>query len=155
MKEENTTNNKQSTKSTTSYMLRRAIFMCLVFFIRLKRAVTYDLSSAWWKLGVAVVVGAISTFLFSISSGLLWFIFLMYLLYDWDNRYLGAIAILCLISCPLLLALNRETSQAMAESMAVYAFFFLVMTVTLQLVDLKRHPTDDQDSTNSHEETTE
>jgi hypothetical protein len=70
-----------------------------------------------------------------IVSGFLWMLFLMFLIYRWDNRILGATAILLLVTCPLLLSVGLEP---WAELMAVYAFFFLVMTITLQLVDLKR-----------------
>lgn len=70
-----------------------------------------------------------------IVSALLWMIFLMFLVYRWDNRILGAAAIVLLVACPILLSVGLEP---WAELIAVYAFFFLVMTVTLQLVELKR-----------------
>ena len=96
-----------------------------------------ELLGAKWKLLVSLAVAGGTLYLFDLSSALLWFAFVLFLLYDFDNRFLGAVAILCLTACPVLLALYMDD---VAEQVAVYAFFFLVMTVVLQLVDLKRHP---------------
>ena len=117
-----------------------------VFLIRTKRALWHDISRAWWKAVVVLAVAGGAFYLYDLSSACLWFVFTAFLLYGWDNRYLGAAAILCLTACPMLLALDSSLwwptidFEAAAESVAVYAFFFLVMTVVLQLVDLKRHP---------------
>ncbi len=137
---------KERTKKSF-YTLRKIIFMMLVFCIRLWRALKYDVGSSPWKLLIAFAIGLISAFIFSLSSGLLWFIFLFFLLYDYDSRYLGAVAILFLTACPVLLALGTEHGQEWAEASAIYAFFFLVMTVAIQVVDLKRHKDESQGDT--------
>lgn len=89
------------------------------------------------KMGMlAFVLASLFLWLFGISAGLLWFLFLMFLFYDWDNRIIGVLALISLASCPFLLQLKQDV---IAEQMAVYAYFFLVMTVVLQIVEYKRH----------------
>lgn len=86
---------------------------------------------------VALVVGIGMAVWLSPRAGALWFFFVLFLLYEWENRVFGVCALLCLAACPLLLAIKRD---ALAEVVAVYAYFFLVMTVALQLIEFKRHP---------------
>jgi hypothetical protein len=72
--------------------------------------------------------------LWGLSSAILWLLFLTFLAYGWENRIIAALALLSLIVCPILLTFKKEV---LAEQMAVYAFFFLVMTVILQIIDYK------------------
>jgi len=90
------------------------------------------------KRGVlALVLAGLFFWWFNISAGLLWFLFLMFLFYGWENRIIAVLALISLASCPILLYFKQD---AFAETMAVYAYFFLVMTVVLQIVEYKRHP---------------
>lgn len=66
-----------------------------------------------------------------------WGVFLIFALYELDNRYVGGAAIACLIACPIYLSVKQD---AIAEQFAVFAFFFLVITVALQVIELVRHP---------------
>lgn len=68
---------------------------------------------------------------------ILWMLFFSFLLYDWENRIIAGLALVFLASCPFLLIYKKE---ALAEIMAIYAYYFLVMAVVLQIVELKRHP---------------
>lgn len=86
---------------------------------------------------ILVIVSIICGVLWGLSAGLLWFLFLSFTLYDWENRVIGVMALICLASCPFLLSFKQE---ALAEQMAVYTYFFLVMTVILQTLEYKRHP---------------
>lgn len=52
-----------------------------------------------------------------------------------ESRIAAGIALLFLISCPLLLILKKE---AMAETMAIYAYYFLVITVLTQIGEYLR-----------------
>jgi hypothetical protein len=91
---------------------------------------------AWrWPMIPILIVFLVAAWYVDIVSAFLWLIFLMFLVYRWESRILGAIAIILLVVCPILLSIGQEP---WAELIAVYAFFFLVMTVTLQIVDLKR-----------------
>ena len=63
--------------------------------------------------------------------------FVCFLLYQWDSRIVATGAIVSLAACPVLLIAKQ---QSIAEQMAVYAYYFLVMTVALQIVEYKRHP---------------
>lgn len=86
---------------------------------------------------ILVIISIVCGIFWGISAGLLWFLFLAFALYDWDNRVIGVMALISLASCPFLLSVKQD---ALAETMAVYAYFFLVMTVVLQIIEYKRHP---------------
>lgn len=64
-------------------------------------------------------------------------LFITFAIYDWESRVLATGALVSLASCPVLLILKQDT---FAEQMAVYAYYFLVMTVVLQIIEFKRHP---------------
>lgn len=86
---------------------------------------------------IALLVGIGMGLWLGPRAGILWFLFVLFLVYEWENRVFGIAALLCLAACPVLLSLKLDDR---AEQVAVYAYFFLVMTVALQLVELKRHP---------------
>ncbi len=98
---------------------------------------TKDIAKRPWLLGIAVAVGIGMGIWLGLRAGILWFVFLSFAFYDWENRIIGVVAILCLASCPVLLQLKLDDR---AEMMAVYAYFFLAMTVGLQLIEFKRFP---------------
>lgn len=90
-------------------------------------------------LGILLVVSSVLFFIWntSVMSTLLFVAFFSFLFFQWENRVFAVFALFCLASCPILLSLKQD---AMAEIMAQYAYFFLVMTVVLQIVEYKRHP---------------
>ena len=59
------------------------------------------------------------------------------MLYQWDSRLVAGGALISLISSLILLVAKQD---ALAEQMAVYAFYLLAMTVVLQIIEFKRHP---------------
>ena len=89
------------------------------------------------KVIVLVDVGFFILTLFGSEAMVFWTVFLSFLLFGWDSRFAGALAILALTACPILLSLDF---QADAEQVAVYAYYLLVMTVVLQIIEFKRHP---------------
>jgi len=84
-----------------------------------------------------VVIGIALMLIWSFSYESIFFvtIFLVFLLYAWDSRILAGGAILALGACPPLLLFDLQTN---AEHMAAYAYYFLAMTVLLQVVELWR-----------------
>ncbi|KKQ14977.1 MAG: hypothetical protein US25_C0015G0010, partial [Candidatus Moranbacteria bacterium GW2011_GWE1_36_7] len=92
---------------------------------------------------LALVVTAY--FAWGCSASLNWLLFLTFLFYGWENRIVAILALISLATCPFLLAFKKDT---LAETMAVSAYFFLVMTVVLQMVEFKRE--ERNDLTNSH-----
>ncbi len=86
---------------------------------------------AVWALLIAGIFG----WQFGLVAGANWLIFLLFLFYGWDSRVVAGGALLYLASCPFLLSFKQD---AWAEAMAVQAYFFLVMTVTLQMVEYRR-----------------
>jgi len=112
------------------------------YFIYIIQKVREALTRAWndlkskKKRGVfAIILSAVAFYFWGLSSALLWLLFLLFLFYAWENRIIAAAALLCLVSCPILLHFKKDV---WAETMAVYAYFFLVMTVVLQLVEYKK-----------------
>ncbi len=101
------------------------------------KRVKTDVSIKWVRGIILLVTSLTIGYFVSINAGLLWFLFLAFAFYDWDNRIIGVMALISLASCPFLLQFKKDAS---AEQMAVYAFFFLTMVVTLQLIEYKRHP---------------
>jgi hypothetical protein len=75
------------------------------------------------------------------ETSFFWTLFSAFLLFEWDSRIVGSFAILALTACPILLSLEY---QADAEQMAVYAYYFLVMTVVLQIIEFKRSSSSEQ-----------
>ncbi|MBU4481717.1 hypothetical protein KKH59_05435 [Patescibacteria group bacterium] len=61
---------------------------------------------------------------FILAYGLISVLFIM------ESRLAAGIALLFLISCPILLILKKE---GMAETLAIYAYYFLVITVLTQI----------------------
>lgn len=53
------------------------------------------------------------------------------------SRITAGIALVFLISCPVLLILKKENT---AKRMAIYAYLFLVITTVLRIVEYKKHP---------------
>ena len=92
-----------------------------------------------WKMTIKGIVVALASvaigWWFGVSAGLLWFLFLIFLVYAWDSRVIGVLALLALAACPVLQILKKDDLK---ETAAVYAFFFLTMTVGLEIADLVR-----------------
>jgi hypothetical protein len=107
------------------------------FCIKLFKLIKKDiLSKKKWGIALIIVSIFIGMYL-NLSAGLLWFLFLIFALYGWESRIICVMALLCLATCPFLLHFKKDI---LAEQVAVYAFFFLVMTVVLQIIEYKRHP---------------
>lgn len=94
------------------------------------------LNKKYWSVVIALV-SIVAGVYWGVSAGILWYLFFSFALYDWDNRIIGVFALVSLASCPFLLQFKQDV---LAEQMAVYAFFFLSMTVGLQLIEFKRFP---------------
>lgn len=62
-------------------------------------------------------------------------IFLLFLIYKWENKILFGSAIFFVVCCPILLNFNAKTA---AEQIAIGAYYFLAMGIVLQLVEYIR-----------------
>jgi len=103
------------------------------------RRVLADIKTKWKSGVLSLLIAGLFFWWYDISAGLLWLLFLLFLVYEWENRIIGVFALIALATCPFLLSFNQN---ALAEQMAVYAYYFLVMTVALQIVEYKRHPSE-------------
>lgn len=100
----------------------------------IKKVQKYMTAAVIGKTLILLVLG-FGIFAFLGTAAIFWSIFFAFLFFRWDNRILGALAILALTTCPILLSLELN---AYAEEMAAYAYYFLVMTVVLQIIEFKR-----------------
>ncbi len=96
----------------------------------------------WLKLGFLALLAVVLLFVVGFEGAFFWVLFASFILFTIDSKYTGQAALLCLIVTPILLALGKT---AQAEQVAVYAFFLLVITVAVQMVDLKRNHTEVED----------
>ena len=87
------------------------------------------------KLILIILISFVFGFWFGPRAGMLWLFFLLFLVYAWDSRIVGTVAVISLVSCPFLLVFHKDSAS---EVMAQYAYFFLVMTVILQIAEYKR-----------------
>ena len=95
--------------------------------------------AASWRTWAKVMVIAILLIVASLKGvGAFNFLILFYalisVLFILDSRWSAAAAVLLLASCPVLLILKRE---GWAESAAIYAYYFLVITVVTQVRELR------------------
>jgi len=97
--------------------------------------VVNDIKAKKYRGILALILAGFFFWQYNLSAGLLWLLFLLFLFYAWENRIISVMALISLASCPILLSLKKD---ALAEQMAVYAYFFLVMTVFLQIIEYRR-----------------
>ena len=86
---------------------------------------------------LVVLLVFIILFLFS-GNGLVTVLFgsmLAVLVFKWESRIFFGIALIFLISCPILLLANNEIR---AENMAVYVYYLLVAGVFVQMIEYMR-----------------
>lgn len=117
-------------------------YFVLVFFINsefLQRGIARGFDDARRDVLSLALLGILFTLLviweFKAESIFFLLAFVAFLLYQWDSRVLAAGALLSLAACPFLLIAGEDS---LAEQMAVWAYYFLVMTVVLQIVEFKR-----------------
>ena len=106
------------------------------FFLKIFRKVKEDIKTKETQSSVLLLAFTAIWIFLGLNAALLWLLFLAFAFYDWDNRVVGVLAVFTLMTCPILLQFKQD---AYAETMAVYAYFFLVMTVALQIIEYKRH----------------
>lgn len=89
------------------------------------------------KLKISVIIAILAFALFK-SIGVLDFLVLAYalisVLFVIESRLAAGAALILLASCPLFLILKKDT---FAETAAVYAYYFLMITVLTQIRELK------------------
>ena len=105
-----------------------------IFLANIFKNVLVDIKNKKWQGLIVVFFTIVAFFLWGLSSTILWLLFLAFLVYGWENRIIAVLALFSLAVCPILLTFKKES---LAEQMAVYAFFFLVMTVILQIIDYR------------------
>ena len=108
--------------------------IAFIFLSKIFKNILSDFKYKKWRGLITLAVSVAAYFLWGLSSAILWLLFLAFLVYGWENRIIAACALICLVGCPFLLASKAE---ALTEQVTVYAYFFLVMTVILQIIDYR------------------
>lgn len=92
------------------------------------------------KIAISIVFLALILYIgmakydFSLAGGLILTYFLLSLIWKLDSRISGALALFFLVCCPILLYFKNDV---LAETFAVYAFYFLTITVFGLILDLR------------------
>lgn len=107
------------------------------FFSRgIKRGIA-DIRENPLRLILVVIISALLLIWnFSVEATIFISALFAFLLYEWDSRVFAGAALISLASCVALLMLGDDVG---AEQMAIYAYYFLVITVVLQIIEYKRH----------------
>lgn len=105
--------------------------------IRLWLSIKNDIYTRRIQGAIIIASSVLLWIFFGLEVGFLWFIFIIFALYDWDSRVIGAVALFLLAMCPFLLTFNKNS---LSELVAMYAYIFLGMTAVLQIIEYSRHP---------------
>lgn len=109
------------------------LFALLFFYFRkASLRVAVDVVNKKWRGLFVLVVSIVIYFFGGLSAALMWLLFLLFLVYEWDNRIIAFLAIVSLATCPFLIYFKKDD---WAEMIAIYAYYFLIMTVVLQIVE--------------------
>jgi len=133
---------KQASRSTLSFL---GIFYRFIFYLirgvfyrigRLAKKVYFFLTKKLTKKNVfkILVIALVLAFVFYKNTGVLDSVVIFYALtavfFLLDSRISAGIALILIALCPIALVLKKD---GLAESGAVYAFYFLVITVVSQI----------------------
>lgn len=102
---------------------------------------TWFKAKKWWIL-ILAIVGMFIIWQLGIMWGLLWLVFLSFSIFEWDSWIIAFLALIFLVSCLFLTIYKKDL---LAEQAAIYAFYFLVMTVVLQIVEYVGRPKNTKD----------
>jgi len=136
---------KLGVKSSFKLCCRQGRKVCGIFFIFLKKIILSLkklLLFIWqkysWmffaKIAIVIIILVLSLYynitlpnFLTLAYALIAFLFVL------DSRYAAGVALLCLAACPILLIYKKD---AIAELFAVYAYYFLVITVVGALIEI-------------------
>lgn len=108
----------------------------------LKLPALFFAPKAKWNIK-AVLSGVLtlSALIFGRSNGFSFFemlvliYFIIALIWNISSRISASLALFCLICCPILLILKKDS---LAEVFAIFAYYFLVITVIQEIFELKK-----------------
>lgn len=129
--------NKEIKNRNLIFKFKKLCFYLFLGVIKFCFQVVIDVQRKKKRGIIVFLISVIVFFLWGFSSALFWLLFLSFLVYGWENRIFAFLALVFLIFCPILIYLGKEI---MAEKIAIWAFFFLVMSVVLQMVEFKKIP---------------
>jgi len=98
------------------------------------------ISATYWSIILAIVFIVLYAKL-GVTAAAFGILLSAFVTNRWSPRIIAACALLSLSACPFLLIYKQE---ALAESFAVYAYYFLTLTVVLLVVEQVRDRTRDE-----------
>jgi ABC-type multidrug transport system fused ATPase/permease subunit len=103
----------------------------------------YFIFKHWLKSLIVIIVFIAVAFFVSWTAAFFLSFFLAFLIMHLDSRVPIAFALIFLVACPFLLLFQY---QKWAETTAIYAYYFLVIGVILQIIEFIREPKQAEDS---------
>lgn len=94
--------------------------------------ITVDLTTKKWRGLIVLALCGVAFYFWGFTNAVLWLLFLLFLVYAWENRIIFFIALVSLATSPVLLS---SENNVLAENVAAYAYIFLVMAVFLLMVE--------------------
>ena len=91
----------------------------------------------WYWLLILIFIVLLFIWQLSLENIIFLTLFVSFALYDWNSRVVAAGALFSLVLCSILLIAKQDVY---AEQMAIYTFYFLVITVVLRIIEYKRRP---------------
>lgn len=120
----------------TKNSARKAGLLFYKYLVFIKNRLFSFSRGTWVRITIIIVVLSFSLFK---EIGVLDFLVLFYALISFlfilNSRYSAGAALILLASCPFLLILKKDL---WAESAAIYAYYFLVITILTQIRELKK-----------------
>jgi hypothetical protein len=99
--------------------------------IKITGQIIKDLISKKYYFGGLVICFMLLAWLINLEIAIFLTLFFAFLLFSWENKILGIIALILLSLYPFFLLTKNE---AIAEQLALYAYYFLVLTLSLQII---------------------
>ncbi|MBU4216806.1 hypothetical protein L6270_03190 [Candidatus Parcubacteria bacterium] len=113
---------------------RHLLRMLSFYFRKASMLIVTDFINRKWRGLFVLLISIVIYFFGGLSVALMWLLFLLFLVYQWDNRAIAFVAIILLAACPFLIYFKKND---WAELVAIYAYYFLVIMVVLQIVEYK------------------
>lgn len=106
------------------------------YWVAIKNAFRFIIKH-WMKSLIIVLVFTSLVYFISWTAAFFFSFFLAFLLMKLDSRVPIGFALVCLIACPFILLFHY---QLLADKFAIWAYYFLVIGVVLQIIEFIREP---------------
>ena len=74
--------------------LRKLISWCFLYVKKAFKIVLNDIKNKKWRGLIVLILSLGALFIWNLSSALLWLLFLLFLVYGWENRIIAFLALI-------------------------------------------------------------